>query len=111
MGKQGYDVDKGTAELLFARSSHGGYPLRMGILSIEIPSDVLESARMTLQDARVELAVALFASGRLSMGKSAELARLPVGEFQMLLGSRHIGPHYDAGDARDDAKTLAGLRK
>lgn len=61
-------------------------------------------------DAKVELAIALFASGRLSLGKSAELAGVPVAEFQMHLGTRHIGPHYDAADAREDRETLSALR-
>lgn len=79
-------------------------------LSLEIPSDALESARMTLQEARLELAIALFAGHRLSQGKAAELAQLPVAEFQMHLGTRHIGPHYDEADARQDAAMLAELR-
>ena len=81
-----------------------------GTLSMEIPSDVLESARMTLSEAKLELAIALFASRRLSMGKAAELAALPVAEFQMHLGTRHLGPHYDAAEAREDRETLATLR-
>ena len=81
-----------------------------GTLSMEIPIDVLESARMTMADAKLELAIALFAAGRLSMGKAAELAVLPVAEFQMHLGTRHLGPHYDAADAREDRETLATLR-
>ena len=80
-------------------------------LSLEIPSDVLDSARMTLADAKLELAIALFAAQRLSLGKAAELAGLPVGEFQMHLGTRHLGPHYDADDAREDRETLVALRR
>ena len=80
-------------------------------LSLEIPRDVLESARMTLADAKVELAIALFAANRLSLGKAAELAGLPVAEFQMHLGTRHLGPHYDLDEAREDRETLAGLRR
>jgi predicted HTH domain antitoxin len=80
-------------------------------LSLEIPRDVLESARMTLADAKVELAIALFAANRLSLGKAAELAGLPVAEFQMHLGTRRLGPHYDLDEAREDRETLAGLRR
>lgn len=79
-------------------------------LSLDIPRDTLESARMTLEGARLELAIALFVGHRLSHGKAAELAQLPVAEFQMYLGTRHIGPHYDDVDAREDAAMLAGLR-
>lgn len=78
-------------------------------LSLDIPSDALESARMSLQEERLELAIALFASHRLSQGKAAELAQLPVAEFQMHLGVRHLGPHYDEAEAREDAAMLARL--
>ncbi len=94
-----------------ARSTVPHYsPPMPATLNMEIPADVLESARMTVGDAKVELAIALFASGRLSLGKAAELAGVPVGQFQMHLGARHIGPHYDAGDAREDRETLSALR-
>ena len=79
-------------------------------LNMEIPADVLESARMTVGDAKLELAIALFVAARLSLGKAAELAAMPAAEFQMHLGTRHIGPHYDAADAREDRETLATLR-
>jgi len=59
----------------------------------------------------LELAIALFAANRLSLGKAAELAELPVAEFQMHLGTRHLGPHYGVDDAREDQETLAALRK
>ena len=77
---------------------------------MEIPADILDSARMTMGDAKLELAIALFATGRLSLGKASELAGLPVAEFQMHLGIRRIGPRYDAADAREDRETLAALR-
>jgi len=80
-------------------------------LSMELPSDLLNSARLTVNEARLELAIALFANERLSMGQAAELAALPIGEFQLHLGARRIGPHYDASDARRDAATLAKLRR
>lgn len=78
---------------------------------MELPSDLLNSARLTVNEARLELAIALFANERLSMGQAAELAALPIGEFQLHLGARRIGPHYDASDARRDAATLANLRR
>ncbi len=79
-------------------------------LTPEPPGDVLESARMTMADVKLELAISLFAAERLSMGKAAELAGLPVSEFQMHLGVRHLGPHYDVVDAHQDRVTLAQLR-
>lgn len=79
-------------------------------LALEIPGDVLESTRMTLADLKLELAISLFVGERLSMGKAAELAGLPVSEFQMHLGARHLGPHYDVAEAHQDRETLAALR-
>lgn len=77
---------------------------------LEIPRDALESARMTVDEAKLELAIALYSSKRLSLGKASELAGLGVGDFQMHLGARRIGPHYEADDALEDARTLAALR-
>ena len=79
-------------------------------LSFDIPSDVLESARMTVRDAKLELAIALFSRGRLSMGKAAELAGLSAGQFQLHLGSRNVGAHYDVEDAMEDKAILAAAR-
>ncbi len=65
---------------------------------------------MTVQEAKLELAVALFSGGRLSMGKAAELAGISVGRFQLQLGARQIGPHYSVEDALEDSATLAAFR-
>jgi predicted HTH domain antitoxin len=78
---------------------------------MEIPSDVLESARLTVSEAKLELAIALFVNERLSLGKAAELAGVSVGEFQLDLGRRRIGPHYGEAEAREDAATLTALRR
>ena len=78
-------------------------------LSLDIPADALASARMTLEEIRLELAVLLFRTDRLSMGKAAELSMLPVGVFQNHLASRKIGPHYGVADAMEDADLLARL--
>jgi predicted HTH domain antitoxin len=80
-------------------------------VTIEIPADILESARMTIQEAKLELAIALFSRGRLSMGKAAELAEMSVGGFQLQLGARQIGPHYSVEDALEDSAALAAFRR
>jgi predicted HTH domain antitoxin len=80
-------------------------------VTIEIPADVLESARMTVGEARLELAIALFSRGRLSMGKAAEPAGMPVGRFQSQLGAKEIGPQYNVEDALADSAALAACRR
>ena len=79
-------------------------------LRLDLPADLLQSVRMTLDDVRLELAIALYRLDRLSMGRAAEVAAMPVGHFQTYLAARHVGPHYDVSDALDDAATLAALR-
>ena len=79
-------------------------------MTMEFPADVLESARMSVPDLKLELAISLFSLGRLSMGKAAELAALPVGEFQLSLGARKLGSHYGSQEALEDVRTLSRLR-
>jgi predicted HTH domain antitoxin len=78
---------------------------------LEIPQDVLDSARMTADQLLVELAVHLYAQGRLSLGKAHELAGLSLWEFRQILGLRRIAPHFDAEDLEQDLETLRQLNR
>jgi predicted HTH domain antitoxin len=80
-------------------------------IPLDVPVEILESTRMTLDELRLELAITLFRLDRLSMGKAAEFACLPVGAFQDHLARRRIGPHYGVEDAREDAEALAALTR
>ena len=77
--------------------------------TLEIPQTVLDAAQMNAQDLRRELALALYAQRRLSLGKARELAGLSLWEFRHWLGLRRIEVHYDADDLRDDIATLRTL--
>jgi predicted HTH domain antitoxin len=70
--------------------------------TLEIPQDILESARLTSDELKVEIAVCLYESGRLSIGKSRELAGLSLWQFRQLLASRQISPHFDMTDLDDE---------
>ncbi|WP_295434493.1 UPF0175 family protein [uncultured Thiodictyon sp.] len=83
----------------------------MAVAQIEIPTDVLDSARLSVQEVKQELALALYAQRRLSIGKSRELAGLSLWQFRQLLGSRHIPPHYDESDLAEDLAALSELRQ
>ena len=73
---------------------------------LQVPQDVLDSARLTLSQLQVEMAVHLYAEGRLSVGKARELAGMSLWEFRQLLTSRRISPHYDETDLDQDLATL-----
>ncbi len=76
---------------------------------LEIPRDILDSARLSLEELRVEIAVHLFAQRRLGIGKAHELAGLSLWEFRQVLGSRRIAPHYEVEDLEDDVAALRDL--
>lgn len=76
---------------------------------ITLPRDVLESARMSAEEAKQELAVSLYAQGRLSVGKARELAGMSLWAFRQLLALRGIRAHYDLPDLEEDLATLRAL--
>ena len=79
------------------------------VRTLEVSQDILDSARLTLAELKVELAVYLYAQGRLSIGKARELAGMSLWEFRQLLASRRVAPHYDEIDLNEDVATLRDL--
>ena len=82
----------------------------MSVQVLTIDQDILDSARLTVDDAKVELAVHLYSQRRLSLGKARELAGMSLWAFRQLLASRQIPPHYDEADLLADMATLRSLR-
>ena len=82
----------------------------MAVQVLTIDQDILDSARLTADDAKVELAVHLYSQRRLSLGKARELAGMSLWAFRQLLASRQIPPHYDEADLLADMATLRSLR-
>jgi predicted HTH domain antitoxin len=76
---------------------------------VEVSQEILDSARLTPAELKVELAVHLYAQGRLSIGKARELADMALWEFRQLAASRRIPPHYDEADLEEDVATLREL--
>lgn len=78
-------------------------------LMIEIPQDILTSARLTMDELKQEMAVFLYQQGRLSVGKAHELADMSLWQFRQLLASRLIPVHLDEQDVLDEYHTLERL--
>jgi predicted HTH domain antitoxin len=76
------------------------------VSAVEVSQEILNSARLTPSELKVEMAVYLYGQGRLSVGKARELADMTLWEFRQLLASRRIPPHYDEADLDEDAATL-----
>jgi predicted HTH domain antitoxin len=79
--------------------------------TLEIPEEILDSARLTMDELKVEVAVSLYAQGRLSIGKARELAEMSLWQFRQLLASRQISPHFDVDDLTNDVETLEDLNR
>jgi predicted HTH domain antitoxin len=76
---------------------------------LDIPQNILDSARLSVDGMKLELAIALYAQGRLGIGKARELAGLTLWEFRQILASRKIPPHYDTEDLAEDLANLRAL--
>ena len=78
-------------------------------MSVTIPDEVLQAARMSEEELRLELAVLLFQQDRLTLGQASSLAGLNRLRFQHLLASRGIPIHYDVEEFEQDLSTLRSL--
>jgi predicted HTH domain antitoxin len=79
------------------------------LLTIEVPRYLLQAARVTPDELKIELAVQLYQQRRLSIGLARELAGMSLWEFRQLLASRRISPHYDVADLDEDLLTWQEL--
>jgi predicted HTH domain antitoxin len=78
-------------------------------IALEIPRELPQVTKLTPAELKQELALALFAQGKLSFGKARELAGLTVWQFQNELGRRGLAPHYDIEEFAEDLATLREL--
>ena len=79
------------------------------IVTFEVSQDILDSARLTAPELKLELAIWLYAQGRLSAGKARELAGLSLWEFRQAAATRHTTAHYDIDDLQDDLTAVSKL--
>ena len=81
-------------------------------LTLEIP-DTVEHALRLPKDGRqnelmLELAIALYSRGILSLGKASELAKMSKIELGLLLGRRGISRHYGEEELAKDVAYARG---
>jgi predicted HTH domain antitoxin len=94
-----------------SNSPKGNKGATMKTFPIKIPDDILLASRMTSKDISVELAVHLFETGKLSIGKAKSLAGMTLWTFQNLLASRKIPIHYGVEEYKEDLNTLRRLKR
>jgi len=78
-------------------------------MTLTIPDEVLRSAQLSEAELKVEVALALFQQGRLTLGQAADLAQMPQLDFQRLLGSRQIAIHYGFEQLEQDLRRVGAI--
>ena len=68
-------------------------------------------AMLKPREARLDLAVGMYSSGRVTMGTAAEVADLSVPEFQRELGRRRIPVNYTTEDLGHDLQAADELAR
>ena len=79
------------------------------VVTIQFPRRLVDAAKVTGDELKIELAVHLYKERRLSIGHAREMAGLSLWEFRQILASRQISPHYDVDDLEDDISALRDL--
>lgn len=81
-------------------------------LQLHIPDSIAQAIRLPearlQQELLIELAVALYAQGLLSFGKSRELAGMGKSAFGQVLGKRGVVRHYGPEELEDDLTYARG---
>ena len=80
-------------------------------VTLELPFDLYQAARLSPNEVRRELALHLYREGKLSLGRARDLSGLDPWAFLHLLGARSIDVHYDLPEYEDDLATLRNLRR
>ncbi|MEM9834855.1 MAG: UPF0175 family protein [Bacteroidota bacterium] len=78
-------------------------------MGLNVPSHILESAEISADDLLLEIAVYLYDTERLSMGKARGLVQMDILSFQKELAKRNIYIKYDIDDLEEDIKTIESL--
>ncbi len=78
-------------------------------MSVVISDDILDAIHMSAEELKREIAVLLFQQERWTLGQASQMAGMSRLQFQFLLASRQIPPHYGVADFDADLKTLRGM--
>lgn len=78
-------------------------------MSVVISEEFLQSAKITQEEFKQEIAISLFNRAKLTLAQAAAFAELNRISFQHLLASRNIPIHYDTIDFDSDLKTVEEL--
>jgi predicted HTH domain antitoxin len=78
-------------------------------MNVTVPDDVLTGVTVSEDEARLDIALGLFADRKVTLGRAALIAGISQMAFQRELGRRSIPVHYDLQDLKDDLRTVESL--
>lgn len=78
-------------------------------MQITLPSDLEQ--KLDASQVRLDLAVGMYAAGRVTLGRAAEVAGVPPMQFQRELAARKVPLHYDQADLAVDLQAVRELTK
>lgn len=81
----------------------------MNNICLEIPQDVLDSSHLSAEELKAELALALYAGNKLSLGKARELSDLSLWEFRQLQWQHGIPVNFNDDDLDEELQAMAKL--
>ena len=73
-------------------------------MTLTISDDIIRQTNLSEAELRLELALRLFSTGRLSFGQARRIAGVDVIAFQQVLAHNRIPLHYDVADFESDLK-------
>ena len=85
----------------------------METVSVEFPAELVLAAGLNAENLSAEatrlLALELYREHGVSLGRAAELRRMPIEGFMKFAGRHNVPIHYGSGDLEEDRRTLARL--
>lgn len=78
-------------------------------MNITIPDEIARVTGLSQQELLIELAVALYDNGKITLGHACKITELPEIEMQKLLASRNKNIKFDTNEINADIDTVKGL--
>ena len=75
-------------------------------MSLIISDEIVKASNLSENELLIEIIVMLFKLEKISLGKAAELLKMPQIRFQRLIADRGICVHYDVAEFQQDIQQL-----
>ena len=75
-------------------------------MSIVISDETLQRIQLSESELLTEIAIMLFQQEKFTLGQASSFAKMNQLQFQRLLASRQISPHYGIAELKEDVESL-----